>query len=65
MRWKESKRCGWALPQPRSVDISGLLLSGAGSGSARHSGPGIRAVDLFHLLAQNLMGSMKINPHYL
>ena len=25
-----------------------------------HSGPGIRAVDLFHFLAQNLMGLMKI-----
>jgi hypothetical protein len=30
-----------------------------------HSGPGIRAVDLFRLLAQNLMDLMEINPDYL
>src|SRR6202021_2717662 len=26
MRWKKSERCGWALPQPRSVGFSCLLL---------------------------------------
>jgi hypothetical protein len=31
---KQSERCGWALPQPRSVDISRLLLSLAVSGCA-------------------------------